>query len=99
MFSEDKIPPCACTAHPSGEPLRKYMFVAEETPEYVVWCCQRCSEIARTPVIQVRTMDFLKQKARHERRVVDAGKERIIAKLRALKKKRQVMVNYAEAEK
>jgi len=53
MFSEDKVPACRCTAHPPHEDKKKYMYVAKEESDYVVWCCKRCTEISKVPTIQV----------------------------------------------
>ena len=40
------------------------MFVAECTPEFVVFCCKRCSEIMRSAVIQVRTLGNTRERAK-----------------------------------
>ena len=64
-MTESDIPACACTAHPKGDDLKKYMVAVEETSEQVVWCCRRCTEITHTAVIQVRTLKRGKDKARH----------------------------------
>lgn len=53
-FTEDKVPACRCTAHPSHESKRRWMKVVKEEPDYVVWCCQRCTEISKVPTIQVQ---------------------------------------------
>ena len=65
MFAEDRIPACRCTAHPLHEDRRKYMFVVREEPEYVVWGCQRCSEISHVPTVQVRVLPRGKERARY----------------------------------
>lgn len=74
-MTSDDIPACACSAHPRGDDLRKYMVAVEETPDHVVWCCRRCTEIAHTPVIQVRTLRRGREKAQHaiaeQRRAMD----------------------------
>jgi hypothetical protein len=59
----DQMPACVCTAHPHGDDRKKYMIVAEETPDMVVFCCKRCSEITKTAVIQVRTMGNTRARA------------------------------------
>jgi hypothetical protein len=61
-----EYPPCACSIHPGGEDRRKYMFVAECSQDYVVFCCKRCSEIAREAVIQVRALKHARDKAQYE---------------------------------
>lgn len=64
-FSEDKIPACRCTAHPSGEDKRKWMKVVKTTDDHVVWCCTRCTEIAKVPTIQVFVLPKGKEKAQY----------------------------------
>lgn len=64
-MTPDQMPACVCTAHPSGDDRRKYMVVAEETRDRVVFCCRRCSEITGTAVIQVRTLKYAREAARH----------------------------------
>jgi len=64
-MTPDDIPSCVCTAHPKGDDLKKYMVVVEETPEHVVWCCQRCTEISHVSTIQVRTLKRGREKAAH----------------------------------
>jgi hypothetical protein len=64
-MTEDDIPSCACTAHPKGDDLKKYMVAVEETQEQVVWCCRRCTEITHTAVIQVRTLKKGRERAQH----------------------------------
>lgn len=56
-------PACVCSLHPPHEDRRKYMFVAE-CSDVVVFCCRRCSEIARDAVIQVRTLKHARDKAK-----------------------------------
>lgn len=65
-MTPDDYPPCACTLHPSGTDRRQWMFVAECNTEVVVFCCKRCSEIAREAVIQVRTLKHAREKAKYE---------------------------------
>ncbi len=55
-MTPDQMPPCVCTAHPPGTDRRKWMKVAEERKEFVVFTCTRCTEITRTAVIQVRSL-------------------------------------------
>lgn len=64
MGMSNKIPECRCTAHPHGEDRTRWMFVAECTPEFVVFCCKRCSEIMRSAVIQVRTLGNTRERAK-----------------------------------
>jgi hypothetical protein len=68
MFSEDLIPPCRSTAHPAHQDRRKYMFVAKEDAEHVVWCCRRCTEIVGSPAIQVRVLPRGRERAHQLRR-------------------------------
>jgi hypothetical protein len=95
MTSND-IPACACTAHPHGEDKRKYMHAVEETPNYVVWCCRRCTEITHTAVIQVRTLKRGREQAQHaiaqQRRQMDP---RLV---RMLEQRKRGRVRYKEAK-
>ena len=74
-MTPDEMPACVCTAHPTGDDRRKYMVVAEETRDRVVFCCRRCSEITGTAVIQVRTLAHARDRAyraiREQRRDFD----------------------------
>ena len=65
-MTPDEIPACVCSAHPAGDDKKKYMVVAEETRDHVVFACRRCSEITGTAVIQVRTLAYAREKARYE---------------------------------
>ena len=65
-MTPDDYPPCVCSIHPRGEDRRKYMFVAECSADAVVFCCKRCSEMAREAVIQVRTLKHARDKAKYE---------------------------------
>jgi hypothetical protein len=60
------LPDCACTAHPPGTDKKRWMIVAEETSDMVVFCCKRCSEITKTAVIQVRTLGNTRNRAVYE---------------------------------
>ncbi len=64
-MTPDDMPACVSTAHPSGDDRKKYMVVAEETPDMVVFCCRRCTEITHTAVIQVRTLGATRDRARY----------------------------------
>lgn len=95
-MTSDSIPSCVCTAHPAGDDRKKYMVVAEETRDHVVFCCRRCSEITGTAVIQVRTLKHGKDAARY--RVAEQRRE-ITPKLRAmLEARKRGRVKYEEAE-
>ena len=82
-MSDDKIPACVCTAHPPGTDRRRWMVVAECTPEMVVFACRRCSEITHTAVIQVRTLGSTRDRARYlaaqDRRQMPPGLRRMLA--------------------
>lgn len=81
----DDIPACVCDAHPAGDDKRKYMVVAEENAERVVFCCRRCTEITGTPVIQVRTTPRGRERASYlggQRPEEKAWVMRQLAKLR-----------------
>lgn len=79
MFKEDVVPACRCTAHPLHEDKRKWMKVVKITESHVVWCCQRCTEIAKVPTIQVRVLPRGKDMARmalyelEKRRLLGSG--------------------------
>ena len=98
-MTPSEMPPCACTAHDLAD-RRSHMFVAEETAEFVVFCCRRCTEITRTPVIQVRTLDRAKRRARHERAVAHpqepAIKRMVAARLAAMRGQRAGSIRHAE---
>ena len=96
-MNQSDMPPCVCTAHPSGTNRREWMFVAEENTEFVVFCCRRCSEITRTPVIQVRTLDRLQGRVREQNRSEgrDRGKEEILRQLHRMQRRRQPVVRYS----
>lgn len=64
-MTQDQMPACQCSAHPSGDDRKRYMAVVEETRDHVVFCCRRCSEITHTAVIQVRTLKYARERARH----------------------------------
>ena len=68
MFREDIVPACRCTEHPLHEDRRKYMFVVSEGQEFVVWACQRCTEISHVPTIQVQALARGKARARYQLR-------------------------------
>ena len=53
MWAEDKIPACRYEGHPAHEDRRKYMVAREVGADRVVWFCQRCTEIYKTPILQV----------------------------------------------
>jgi hypothetical protein len=91
------IPPCACAGHPRGEDRTKYMFVAECTNQFVVFCCKRCSEIIHEAVIQVVMLKHARDKAKYEieqqRRQMDP---RLVKMLNARKRGR---VRFHDKEK
>ena len=61
-MTPDQMPRCVCTAHPPEDSSgRQWMRVAEERSDFVVFQCVRCTEITRTPVIQVRTLSLRDQ--------------------------------------
>ena len=93
----DEMPSCACNAHPAGEDKKKYMYVAECTRDFVVLCCKRCTEITRTPVIQVRTFGQLREKAVWEAR---QQRQRMDPELlRMIHERRRGRVRYKREEK
>jgi hypothetical protein len=65
-MTPDKVPACRCVGHPPGYDKRKYMRAVEENADYVVWCCTLCTELERTPVIQVATLPRGKAAARYQ---------------------------------
>lgn len=81
-FTEDKVPACRCSAHPAHADKRRWMKVVREEADYVVWCCQRCTEISRVPTIQVQFTPRGRAKAQYEgvenerekRRLLGSGK-------------------------
>lgn len=83
--TQSEYPPCACSIHPSGEDKRKYMYVAECTQEFVVFCCKRCSEMARTAVIQVRTLKSTRDKAKY---LAEQDRKSLPPQVRAMLNKR-----------
>ena len=95
-MTTNDIPACACTAHPRGEDKRKYMHAVEETPNYVVWCCRRCTEITHTAVIQVRTLKRGRDEARH--RIAEQRRQMDPRLLRMLEQRKRGRVRYKEAE-
>jgi hypothetical protein len=94
-MTSDKIPECACTAHPRGEDKRKYMVAVEETQFHVVWCCKRCTEITHTAVIQVRTL--AKGKARAQHAIAEQRRQMDPRLLRMLNARKRGRVRYKEA--
>lgn len=86
-MTPDALPRCVCTAHPPGDRSgRRWMKVAEESAERVVFVCERCTEICRTAVIQVRTLPKGMARARYinELRGVERAKAPVMARLRAM---------------
>ena len=80
-MTPDQMPACVCDAHPAGDDRKKYMYVAEERPEFVVFACKRCTEITRTPVIQVRSLsnrDMAQHQVKHQRKQMDPKLLRMI---------------------
>jgi hypothetical protein len=91
----DSIPACVCSIHPKGEDRSKYMFVAECTSQFVVFCCRRCSEISHEAVIQVRTLRSARDKARYE--VAQQRRQMDPRLLRMLEQRKRGRVRYKEA--
>lgn len=83
MFSEDIIPECRCSVHPSHTDKRKWMRVVKEEAEYVVWCCERCTEISHIPTVQVQMLPRGWQRARWANRIKEREKQQLLSQTRA----------------
>lgn len=75
-FREDIVPECRSTAHPPHTDRRRWMKVVREEPDYVVWCCQRCTEITKVYAIQVQILPRGKARGLHALGRQEAEKHR-----------------------
>ena len=78
-FLEDIVPECRSSAHPPHTDKRRWMKPVRETDTYVVWTCQRCSEIAHSAAIQVRMMPKGWRRAQWRNRLAEQEKQRLLA--------------------
>lgn len=83
-FREDIVPECRSTAHPAHTDRRRWMKMVREEADFVVWCCQRCTEIAGVPAIQVRMLPRGQARARYTLGPQEAEKHRMPAPRRRL---------------
>lgn len=77
-FREDTVPECRSSAHPAHTDRRRWMYVVKQDADFVVWCCQRCTEITGVYAIQVQILPRGRERGRRALGTEEAQKRQLL---------------------